>query len=123
MSLVLCAYEDSSGYGITVFMKISAAGCPGKGLACLIKRELQRQKINPASSEKQWMGICHLPSEKSDANCSFRCESLPSDTWLLSDVPATLVILLPKQSGAWCLQQKTRAIYSLILQMLLWRPR
>lgn len=37
---------------------------------------------------------------------------------LLSDVPATFVILLPVQSGAYCLQQMTRAIYCLILQVL-----
>ena len=38
---------------------------------------------------------------------------------LLSDVPATFVILLPVESGVHCLWQKTQAIYCLVLQKLL----
>ena len=38
---------------------------------------------------------------------------------LFSDVPATFVVLLPVESGGHCLQQKTLAIYCLVLQMLL----
>lgn len=63
-----------------LFMSISADSVPSKRLRKALIVMYRQSSGKPASvGERKWMCMCHLPSDESDANCLFRCESPPSD--------------------------------------------